>query len=493
MGEAMQRLEEAVRDLRAMEALDSLAGWDQEIHLPPAAVEARSGQRARVRRLIHERLTGPELGALLDDAQADQLDARQQAVLRLTQRERQRASTLPGSLVSAIVQAQGPAVEAWKHARQASDFASFQPHLEKLVALRREEADARGHGGERYDALLELHEPGMTVARLAPVLERLKAGLVPMVEAIGQRPAPRTDFLFADRWDVDDQFAFCRELLGGMGFNLDAGRLDRSIHPFCQSTSPTDVRLTTRLFRDDGQTAFFSALHEGGHGLFEQGLPTCGTYLAMAPSMGLHESQSRLWENVVGRSRAFWTAWFPRLKAKFPHALEGIDLDAWMKAITRVTPSLIRVEADEVTYNLHILMRFELELALLRGDLEVSDLPDAWNDASERLLGLRPPDAARGVLQDIHWAWGEFGYFPTYSIGNMYAASLGKAAARALPSLWSQVEAGDTSALLGWLRDRIHRHGWSLDAEDRVRAATGEGLTERDLLAYLRERYLGES
>jgi carboxypeptidase Taq len=329
----------------------------------------------------------------------------------------------------------------------------------------------------------------MTTARLRPILERLRDGLMPIVEALVSRPPPRDDFLTRDLWDTGLQYQLSLEMISGLGFDLEAGRLDRSVHPFCQGMAPTDVRLTTRLFSNDGANGIYSGLHECGHGLYEQGLPQDGTPLANGASMGLHESQSRLWENLVGRSRPYWNHWFPRLKALFPQALVDVSADEWLAAVNAVSRSLIRVDADEVTYNLHILVRFELELALLHGELSVQGLPGAWNERYEQIVGIRPPDDRQGVLQDIHWAGGDFGYFPTYSIGNMYSASLMKAAEQELPALWGDVERGDVSALRNWLRENVHSHGRALDAEEIVRRATGSGLTEVDLLAYLRRKY----
>jgi carboxypeptidase Taq len=485
------RFDAAVKELAALEHIDAVAGWDQETYMPPKGAEARGEARAVLRGVAHEKLTRPELGEWIATLEASpELDSSRRAAVRAVKRDRDRELKLPARLVKELAQAQGRGVEAWKVARREDRFEHFRPALERLIALKREQADALGHAGERYDPLLDASEPGMTTARLQPVLERLRAGLVPLVEQLTASPPPAEDaFLRADAWDVDTQFDFSLELIRGLGFDLEAGRLDRSAHPFCSGLAPTDVRLTTRLFRDDGASAIFSALHEAGHGLYEQGLPASPAGTARYASMGLHESQSRLWENFVGRSQDYWVFWFPRLQARFPAALAGVDVDRWVGAINRVRRSLIRVEADEVTYNLHILVRFELELAIVRGELPAAELPGAWRDAYERVLGIRPPDDRDGVLQDIHWAWGEFGYFPTYSIGNMYAATLMAGAERALPTLWDDVARGELAPLRDWLRAHVHRHGRALDADTIVTNATGSGLTEVDLLAHLRRKF----
>jgi carboxypeptidase Taq len=468
MTTAWSHFEAAAREIRALESIDGLAGWDQETFMPANGAEARATQRAALKGVIHEKLTHDRFGELLERAAAvDGLDTRQLAMIRAVRRDREREIRLPLRLVTEIAEEQGRAVEAWKIARRESRFSLFLPHLKRLIALRCEEADARGHSGERYDPLLDGSEPGMTTARLRPIFARLRDGLVPLVEELTSRPPPRTDFLSRDVWDTDVQYAYSIDLIRGIGFNLEAGRLDRN----------------------DGANAIFSALHEAGHGLYEQGLPVDGSPLSNAPSMGIHESQSRLWENFIGRSRPFWSHWFPQLKARFPEPLADVSLDEWLGAINAVERSLIRVDADEVTYNLHVLARFELELAFIRGDLKAKDLPGAWNEKYEKFVGIRPPDDRQGVLQDIHWAGGDFGYFPTYSIGNMYAAALMQAAQRDLPKLWDDVAAGNPRALLDWLRAKVHTHGRAKDAEQIVIEATGEGLTEKHLLSYLRAKY----
>jgi carboxypeptidase Taq len=293
------------------------------------------------------------------------------------------------------------------------------------------------------------------------------------------------------QYDKDAQWAFTLRLLKDIGFDLEAGRQDLSIHPFTGGTHPQDVRLTIHIDESNPLSAIFSTIHEAGHGLFEQGFSPehYRTPLAASPSMGLHESQSRLWENIVGRSRAFWEHYFPALRAAFPEALAGVDVDGFHAAVNEVSPSLIRTEADEVTYNLHIALRYELELLMVRDELPLEDLPAAWNARMEKYLGVTPPDDTRGVLQDIHWAWGELGYFPTYSLGNLYAASLYRAATRALPDLEGHLRRGELLPLRDWLRAHVHSQGFRLPAEERVRQVTGHGLTDTDFLAYLKQKY----
>jgi carboxypeptidase Taq len=485
-------LQARIHELKDLGGIIGLLSWDQETYLPPRAGPARAAQLSTLQGLYHQRLVAPEVGEWLERAEAEgeALSSDLRAMLRVFRHERDRAVKVPERLVRALAEAQSEGLAGWKEARAARRFAPFQPALERLLALRREQADAIGHGGERYDALLDHYEPGMTTERLLPVLERLRAQLVPLVDALDgavDEPDP-----FAGRsFDPQAQWRFTVELLGLLGFDLEAGRQDRSIHPFTGGTHPTDVRLTTRIDPANPCPAVFGTLHECGHGLYEQGfLPEHHrTPLAAAPSMGLHESQSRLWENLIGRSLPFWRFLYPRLQAAFPGALGEVSLETFHRAINRVRRSPIRVEADEVTYNLHIVLRTTLELRLLRGELAVAQVAEAWNEEMSGTLGIRPRDDVEGVLQDIHWAWGELGYFPTYSLGNLYAASLLRAAERALPDLWSEVERGQLGTLREWLRREVHHQGFRSSAEERVRSITGRGLTDADFLEYLHTKY----
>jgi carboxypeptidase Taq len=479
-----------MRELKDLSGIIGLATWDQETYLPAKAEAARASQLSTLQGLYHERLVAPEVGEWLAQLSTAPASEDERAMARVLARERDRAVRVPRDLVRALAEAQGEALTAWRTAREARAFAPFARALDALLALRREQADAIGHDGERYDALLAGFEPGMRTARLMPVLHALRDQLVPLVEALAGWP-PGPDVLAGLRFPADAQWRFTVELLGKLGFDLEAGRQDKSVHPFTGGTHPTDVRLTTRISEDNLSAALFGTIHECGHGLYEQGFRPADfrTVLAGAPSMGLHESQSRLWENLVGRSLPFWKALYPRLQASFPAQLGGVGLLAFHAALNRVSRSPIRVEADEVTYNLHIVLRTELELELLRGNLPTAELPAAWKASSRSLLGLEPVDDVKGVLQDIHWAWGELGYFPTYALGNLYAASLLRAAERALPGLWESIAEGDFAPLRGWLRAAVHSEGARLDAEALIQKVTGAGLTDEDFVGYLRAKY----
>jgi len=479
-----------MQELRDLGGAIGLLTWDQETYLPAKADEARGAQLSTLQGLYHERLTATALGDLLAAAAAQRdLPADQRAMARVLAWERGRAVNVPGDLVRAIAEAQSQGLTAWRAAREAKDFRLFQPALQRLLELRRQQADAIGHSGQRYDALLEGYEPGMRVERLRPVLESLSRRLVPIIRAVSEACARKGPWPLAGKtFDVEKQWRFTLRLLKDMGFDLDAGRQDKSIHPFTGGTHPRDVRLTTRLEAENPFPALFGTIHEGGHGLYEQGFSEehFRTPLAAAPSMGLHESQSRLWENIVGRSRPFWRHYFPLLQAQMPESLQGLTTEQFHVAVNWVEPSLIRVEADEVTYNQHIALRFELELLLIGGQLPLADLPAEWNARMESLLGVRPPDDVKGVLQDIHWAWGELGYFPTYALGNLYSAQLW-AAAR--PAVQPELERGNLLALREWLRQKIHREGYRYPAEELVQRVCGRGLTDDDFIRYLTAKY----
>ena len=486
---ALDALRARMHELRDLGGILGLLSWDQETYLPSKAGPARAAQLATLQGLYHQRLVAPEVGEWLEQASRADLDADTRAMLKVFRRERDHAVRVPESLVRALAEAQSTGLESWRQARSERRFDRFAPALARLLELRREQADAVGHGGERYDALLDHFEPEMTTTRLLPVLERLRASLVPLVEALDG--AVRGPAVFDGRsFDPDQQWRFTLQLLKLLGFDLDAGRQDRSIHPFTGGTHPTDVRLTTRIDPKNPSPAVFGTMHEFGHGLYEQGFDPAyeDTPVAEAPSHGIHESQSRLWENIVGRSRAFWERYTPLMREAFPEAMAGTDVADVYRHVNRVAPSLIRVEADEVTYNLHIAVRFRMELAMMRGELSAADLPAAWNDAYQELLGIRPDTDADGVMQDIHWSSGSIGYFPSYSLGNLYSAVLWEALEADHPDVEQRIAAGDLGVVLGWMREHVHRRGYLEESEDTVRRATGHGLEVQPLIRYLRAR-----
>ncbi|MDX1546736.1 MAG: carboxypeptidase M32 [Rhodothermales bacterium] len=485
----LRSLLEQVEDLKAAAAV---LEWDQETYMPPGAADARAYQVATLRRLAHERFVDEAVGSLLDRARTDGLDplSDEASLVRVARRDYEKAVRLPADLVADLAEAVARAKIAWQQARAGDDFAAFAPHLERLVVLNARKAEALGYDGTRYDALLDQYEPGLRTATLDRVFETMRAGLVPLVQALAEAAPPEDDFLHQP-FDRQTQWDFGMAVLRDIGYDFERGRQDLSAHPFTTTFSVHDVRLTTRIRDDFFPTAFFGTLHEAGHGLYEQGVDPAldRTPLADGTSLGMHESQSRLWENLVGRSRPFWQHYYPKLQAAFPEPLGAVPVETFFRGINRVQPSLIRVEADEVTYNLHIMLRYELERALVDGTLGVEALPEAWNDRMEAYLGLRPATDARGVLQDIHWSLGALGYFPTYALGNLMSVQLYEAARRDLGDLDGQIAAGQFGGLLGWLREHVHRWGRKLDAGDLLERVTGSGLDAEPWLAYVRRKY----
>ncbi|HEX8213576.1 MAG TPA: carboxypeptidase M32 [Longimicrobium sp.] len=487
-------LQRHLRESAMLASAAAVLGWDQETYMPVKAAALRGEQMAALSAIVHERRTAARVGELIAQCEEDPSlrgDKEAQANLRALRREYDRATRIPTSLVRSFAQTTSRAMHEWRGAREAGNFGAFAPWLQEVVNLNRERADALGvpPGGEVYDALLEDFEPGMTAAEIRSTFDALRAGLAPLIREVassGRRPD--------DSWQrtavpIERQVAFNRGVMEGMGFDFEAGRLDVSTHPFCEGIGPHDVRITTRYREDAWADALSATMHETGHALYEQNLPKAerfGQPLAEAASMGIHESQSRMWENLVGRSRPFWEWALPRMQAALGEpALHALDVDTVYRGMNVVQPHLIRIESDEATYNLHIMMRFDLELALLTGDLAVKDLPAAWNDRMRDDLGLTVPGDAQGALQDIHWSMGAIGYFPTYTLGNLYAAQFWTTIRDALPDLDDQLRRGEFAPLTAWLRENIHAHGRRYTAPELCQRITGRPLSHAPLLGYL--------
>jgi carboxypeptidase Taq len=476
-----------LREISLLSSVADVLGWDERTQLPPKATETRANQLALLARLTHHRFTSPKIDDLLQtlEGSVSPGESEMSANVRETRRAYDRAKKLPESLVEELTQTAVMAQQAWVSARKNSDFPSFAPWLEKTLTLKRQEANCIGFKAHPYDALLDEFEPGDTTADLTAVFSELRAPLVDLIARIGQSPRKTPAEILERTYPKLAQEKLAREAAAAIGFDFDAGRLDVSVHPFCTGLGPGDTRMTTRYDENYFGDAFFGVLHETGHGLYNQGLPPqhfgtpCGQYV----SLGIHESQSRMWENLVGRSRSFWRFFLPKTKAAFPDALNGVSEDDWYRAINDVRPSLIRTESDEATYNLHILLRFELEQAMISGDLAVADIPAAWNEKMKSYLGLVPPDAAKGVLQDIHWSGGAIGYFPTYTLGNMYAAQFFEQARKDLGDLDAMFARGEFAPLLGWLRQNIHSLGRRYTARQLVKKVTGKDLSAQPLLS----------
>jgi carboxypeptidase Taq len=483
------------RDAALLESCGSVLSWDESTYMPRQGSAHRGEQMALVARLTHEMRTAPVVGELLAEVEASDLVGDPHgdvaANVRELRRTYDRAVKLPPALVEELARVTTRAQQVWRDARKANDFAAFCPSLEAIVRLVRQKAEALGYRDTPYDALLDEFEPGATTAEVARVFAALSADLVPLIAAIANSGrAPRRDVLQRD-FPVERQRLFAESAAAAIGFDFDAGRLDETAHPFCSGFGPGDCRLTTRYNPRAFNEAFFGVLHEAGHGLYEQGLPAehYGTPLGTAASLGIHESQSRLWENQVGRGRPFWDHFYPRARQSFPGALRDVTADDWVFAVNDVRPSFIRVEADEATYNLHIVLRFELEQALVKGELAPADVPGVWNEKFKALLGLSPPSDAQGCLQDIHWSFGGLGYFPTYTLGNLYSAQLMEAARRDLDDLDGEFRRGDFARLKGWLNDKVHKPGMRYRAGELCRRVTGRDLDHKPLVAYLRGKY----
>jgi carboxypeptidase Taq len=482
------------RETALLSSIRGLLEWDERTKMPPAAGAHRADQLAYLAGEIHRRQTAPQVGewlaALADSPLAADPHSDAGANIRELRRQFAKKTRLPQSLVEELSRAATLGEQTWVEARKANDFALFRPKLERMLELKRQEAAALGFTATPYDPLLDDYEPHATTAEVGAVLAGLRDALAPLVQEIiasGRRPDAS---LLKRHFPIDVQESFGQEISAAIGFDYRAGRLDTTTHPFCGGAGPGDVRITTRYNERDFGDAFFSILHEAGHGMYEQGLPRehFGLPTGEAVSLGIHESQSRMWENQVGRSRAFWEHVLPRAKQAFP-ALADAPLDAFYAAINEVQPSLIRVDADEVTYNLHILIRFELERALVEDDLQVADLPAAWREKYRQYLGVAPATDAEGCLQDVHWSAGLFGYFPTYSLGNLYAAQFFAQASADVGDLPAAFRRGEFAPLLAWLRDKIHRHGQRRTAAELARLGTGRPLAHDAWMAQMRAKY----
>ena len=480
------------RETALLESVDDLLGWDEQTMLPPAGGELRADQCSLMAGMVHRRHTDPRLGEWLaelrESPMAADLHSDLGATIHRIGREYDRRTKLPQRLVEELARVSVLGQQTWVVARKQNDYQRFAPLLEEIVKLSQEKADALGWEECRYDSLLDEYEPDATTAEVRAVLEPLGLSLVELLQQVlgSGRRAP-VEMLHRN-YQRDSQQRVGTAAAALIGFDFQSGRLDVAAHPFCCGLGPGDCRITTRYDENFWPTSFFGILHEAGHGIYEQGLrrDQFGLPPGQYASLGIHESQSRLWENQVGRSRPFWEHFYPRAQKTFPHALADTPLDDFYWAINDVRSSLIRVEADEVTYNLHILIRFELEQALIDGDILVADLPDAWNRKYEEMIGVRPDTDADGVLQDIHWSGGMIGYFSTYSLGNIYAAQLFEHASSEIGNLDQHIAKGDSSELLRWLRHNIHAKGQCFNSIQLVESVTGQPPSSQPLLNYLR-------
>jgi carboxypeptidase Taq len=480
-----------VMDLRR--AADLLE-WDERVYMPPGGATAHGEMAATLRRLAHEKFTRDEVGRAIEAAQAevsgDDRDSDISRLVAVTAHDYAKAVRVPARFVAAHALATSAAQNAWLEARSRSEFASFRPHLEGIVALKREYVTFFPPAEHPYDVLLDDYEPGTRTVDITKVFDALRSRQVALIRRIGEQPQVDASCLGRD-YSEAGLLAFAEHVITTFGFDWSRGRQDKSAHPFAAGLGRDDVRITTRWVEGQPLSLLFGTLHETGHALYEQGVSDRWhrTLLEGGASLGVHESQSRLWENLVGRSRPFWQRFYPALQKQFPTQLGDVDLDEFYRAVNQVRPSLIRVEADEATYNLHVMLRVELELGLIDGRVRVQDLPELWVERMREYLGLTPPDDARGVLQDIHWSAGLFGYFATYTLGNLISAQLWEQFERVHPARDEDMRRGDFSALLEWLRANVHQYGRKHEPQELVLRATGTAVDPEPYLRYLETKY----
>ncbi len=492
MEQTLQAMHTLIRKIKHYEEAVSVLQWDMRTGAPRKGLEARSAAVGALAAEMFKLAVSPEMGRYLDELEqlSDSLSERDRKLIEVLRKDYDRSVKIPPDQYEAYVTLTTHAESVWEEAKAKSDFAMFAPYLEEIVTYTRSFIALWGYEGHPYNTLLDDYEPGMTVDVLDRLFGELREQLVPLVQQVVDHPLPPADFL-NQRYEKEEQQAFSLYMLEQLGFDFEAGRLDESAHPFAAGLNPGDVRITTSYKPDDFTFSLFSTIHECGHALYEQNIAEelAGTPLHNGASMGIHESQSRFWEIFIGMSRPFWERYLPKLKQHFPQQLTGVELEAFYHAINLAKPSLIRIEADELTYNLHIIIRYELEKALIGGEIKVADLPHLWNDKYEQYLGIRPDNDAGGVLQDVHWSAGLFGYFPSYSLGNMYAAQLMHSLRGAMPDLDERIRRGQLLPIKDWLAAHIHKHGKLKTPNELIRGVSGEPLNPAYLIAHLRSKY----
>jgi len=481
-----------LKDIDLVGQIGGLLGWDQEVLMPPKAAALRAEQLSWISKTGHEKLTDPRIGELLEVLeQKDNLDEVQRGNIRLARDSYDKATKLPTDFVAEMAMHKSKSQISWTRARAENDFSIFRDDLAKMVEMSRKKADYLGYDEVRYDALLDSYESGLTVSRVDPLFAGLRENVAPLVKKVMQSGTkPDMSWVHNNTWSKKGQEGLSQSISEAIGFDFNAGRRDASTHPFCGGPNPDDVRWTTRYDEKDPFGSLYGSMHETGHGLYEQGRPRHLDFqpTGSANGLGVHESQSRLWENQIGRSREFCEWALPIWKEHFPEQMKGVSAEDLWRSVNFVEPSLIRVEADEATYNLHIMIRYEIEKKLISGEIEVDDLPDVWDDMYEEFLGIRSPNRTLGVLQDIHWSFGAFGYFPTYTLGNLYSAQLLTAARKELPNHDEQIRKGEFTPLLEWMRKNVHSRGSIIEPSELIKEATGNEPSPDDFVKYLQDK-----
>lgn len=470
----------------------AILSWDQQTYMPKNGAKIRAQQMATLRTLSHEMFVDPKIGQYLEKlSQESSLSENERANIQLVDRDYKRSLKYPKKWVEEFSQLTSGAFSVWHEAKEKNDFKPFGEVLSRIIDFKREEVEFLGYEKHPYDALVDEYEPGLTVKKLDEVFGLVAQKLFPFIKEVIAKPSPRDDFIYRS-YSKERQWDFAKGIIEKMGYDFSSGRADHAPHPFCTSFGPGDVRVTIRGDEKFFNSLFFAAVHEAGHALYELGLPVSEHYglpLGSALSMPFHESQSRFWENNICRSHAFWKGHFGQLQKLFPESLNDVSVDEFVRGINKVEPILIRVEADELTYHGHIYIRYQIEKALLSGELQVKDVPAYWNEQYKNILGIVPPNDAEGCLQDVHWSYGAFGYFPTYSLGSFYAAQIHGAMQKEIAGFNDLVEKGDFQPLLKWLREKIHRHGRKYESAELLKMSTGEELNIDHFLDYVRKKY----
>ncbi|GAP15571.1 Zn-dependent carboxypeptidase [Longilinea arvoryzae] len=490
----LDQLKKILNEVADLSAATSVLSWDQQTYMPEGGSEDRGDALATLSGLAHTRFTSEEVGKLLDDLSTgiDQLnpDSDEARLIKVTRHNYEKNTRVPSEKVAEFARVTTVAQSVWARARAENNYALFMPHLKKIIELRQEYAGLFTPYDHIYDPLLDDYEPGLKTADVQAIFNVLRPQQVALLQAIHERPQVNDNFL-RQKFDEEKQWHFGVDVITRFGYDWKRGRQDRSAHPFTIAFGTGDVRITTRFEPEYGGSALFSTMHECGHALYEQGVNPAyrRTPLSGGASMAIHESQSRLWENLVGRSLPFWKYFYPKFQRTFPEILGNVDLMTFYKGINKVEPSFIRTESDEATYNLHIMLRLELEIALIEGSLDVKDLPEAWNERMHEYLGITPPNNKVGVLQDVHWAGGMFGYFPTYALGNLVSVQLWECIQRDLPNLDDQLARGEFSQLLAWLRKNVHVYGSKYEPQELVQKITGSRINPQPYIRYLQTKY----
>lgn len=492
MSEKLSKLKELLGEVSDLNKAASVLSWDQQVNMPPGGSEGRGQQLATLGKIAQEKFTADEIGKLLDDLKQEYADGDSDdaAMIRVAARNYDKAVRVPAEFVAEQAIVSTKAFEAWVDARRKSDFSIFLPHLEKNVELVKKYVSFFPPADHPYDTLLDDYEPGMKTAEVKAIFDGLRPKQVKLIKAIAATKQVKDDFLHK-KYNEKKLWDFGVNVITQYGYDWNRGRQDKAPHPFETSFNVNDVRITTRFEADNPMATLFSTFHESGHAMYEQGVNPAyeRTPLANGTSLAVHESQSRMWENLVGRSLPFWEHFYPKLKKTFPSQLDGVSLKSFYKAINKVEPSFIRVNADEATYNLHIMLRLELEIGMVEGSIAIKDLPEIWNAKMQEYFGITPPNDAMGVLQDVHWSYGSIGYFSTYALGNLVSAQLWEKINKDIRDLDDQIRLGNFSELLGWLRTKVHVHGHKYDPQDLVQMVTGSKITPEPYVRYLTKKY----